>query len=359
MKILTIIGARPQFVKASVVSRALSKCSGVKEVLVHTGQHFDTNMSKIFFEELDIPEPHFSLGISGGSHGEMTGRMIIDIEKILIKEKPDSVLLYGDTNSTLAGAIAASKLYVPIIHVEAGLRSFNNFMPEEINRILTDRVSSLLFTPTSAATKNLLAEGFDPGKIFEVGDVMYDAAMFYSNKIKNLDRHMLRGTEQFNGYILVTIHRAENTDSDLHLESIVSALVKISVKSRIIWPVHPRTLRSLSNLGLLDRMNGKVQIIEPVGYIDMLHLQKNAILIVTDSGGVQKEAFFAKVPCVTVRNETEWVELLESGWNRLVPPSSAEVLFDGIESAIGTRGSNVSLYGDGKASDLIIEKLLK
>lgn len=360
-KILTILGARPQFIKASVVSFSLSKSTDLTEVVVHTGQHFDTNMSAVFFDELGMSKPDYHLDIHGGNHGDMTGRMLIEIEKVLLHEKPDVVLVYGDTNSTLAGALAAIKLHIPVAHIEAGLRSFNMNMPEEINRILTDRVSEWLFTPTQTATKHLSSEGIDPSKVTEVGDVMFDAALHYGEKVTSdgglLNQLSIQYNIQPHSYCLATIHRAENTDNPERLAIIVEALSRFAETMPVVWPLHPRTKAALATLGKLDSLAQRVKLIEPIGYLDMVQLEKYASLIATDSGGVQKEAFFYKVPCVTLRDETEWVELVDAGWNKLATPKNAEALLHSLRSSIGTIGNDVSPYGLGNASDLIISKL--
>lgn len=359
-KIVTVIGARPQFVKASVVSRALSGTRVLEEVLVHTGQHFDANMSDVFFSELSMAAPRHHLGIHGGLHGAMTGQMLERLEAVLLQERPDAVLVYGDTNSTLAGALAAVKMHIPVAHVEAGLRSFNMRMPEEINRILTDRVSSWLFTPTDAAVANLRAEGVVLQRIIPVGDVMCDVALHFGRQAGNagqlLAEHGLRAHE----YILVTVHRAENTDDAQRLKAIVDALCITARSLPLVWPVHPRTRGVLKRMGLTGTLaRSGVRLIEPVGYLDMVGLEKSACVIATDSGGVQKEAYFYEVPCVTLRDETEWLELVELGWNRLVSPLDASEISATILGAVGTRGQAVSCYGNGQAAQLIVSRLAK
>ena len=356
-KILTVLGARPQFIKASVVSHAIAQSGLMTEVVVHTGQHFDANMSDVFFAELGMPKPAHQLSIHGGSHGVMTGRMLTEVERILLDEQPDVVLVYGDTNSTLAGALAAVKLHIPVAHVEAGLRSFNMRMPEEINRILTDRISSWLFVPTTAAIQHLLAEGIDPGKVHLVGDVMYDVALYHGARVSAEEGILKQLNLKPGGYVLATVHRAENTDALERLGAIVDALEVIAENMRVIWPLHPRTRAVLLQAGRLERLSRKVTLIEPVGYLDMVQLEKYAALIATDSGGVQKEAFFYGVPCVTLRDETEWVELVESGWNRLAPPVDAQSLVRVIKAALGSRGDSVTPYGTGSAAQAIVDKL--
>ena len=357
-KILTVLGARPQFVKASVVSRAITRTEALTEVLVHTGQHFDANMSDVFFSELAMLAPKYNLGIHGGLHGAMTGHMLEGIERLLLDEKPDAVLVYGDTNSTLAGALAAAKLHIPVAHVEAGLRSFNMRMPEEINRTLTDRISTWLFTPTDAAAQHLRNEGANDDRIIPVGDVMYDVALHFGARVKATGGALDRLGVRPGGYILATVHRAENTDDPARLAAIVSALSQSASTMPIIWPLHPRTRAVLQRSNLLDGVTGSgVQLIDPVGYLEMVELEKHAALIATDSGGVQKEAYFYQVPCVTLRDETEWVELVDSGWNRLAPPNDAEFLGAALQEALGTRGRAVSLYGKGDAADKIASRL--
>lgn len=352
-KIVTVLGARPQFIKASVVSDALKQSGVLKEIVVHTGQHFDKNMSDIFFKELDMKAPDHHLGIGGGPHGEMTGRMLMEIEKVLLKEKPEVVLVYGDTNSTLAGALAAAKLHIPVAHVEAGLRSFNPKMPEEINRILTDRISHWLFTPTKTATNNLRAEGVSKDRIHEVGDVMYDAALQHRERVHANERILKRLKVHPQNYALVTVHRAENTDDPRRLAVIVKALKSVAHFLPVIWPLHPRTRNFLEKSNDLPIRDSHLYIIEPVGYLDMVQLEKYASVIATDSGGVQKEAFFHCVPCVTLREETEWIELLENACNRLVAPLNSESVVKTIKSAVGTFVKVISPYGSGDASKRI------
>lgn len=356
-KILTVLGARPQFIKASVVSHAIAAVSGLTEVLVHTGQHFDANMSEVFFDELGMKKPDHFLDIHGGTHGAMTGRMLAEVERVLLEEKPDAVLVYGDTNSTLAGALAAAKLHIPVAHVEAGLRSFNMAMPEEINRILTDRISHWLFTPTGVAAEHLRREGFAPEQIIAVGDVMYDVALFHGQRVQVGTGLMARLGLTPNGYVLATVHRAENTDHPERLAAIVDGLMATAQRLPVVWPLHPRTRAVLQKAGRLDALAGQVTLIDPVGYLDMVQLEKFAALIATDSGGVQKEAFFYKVPCVTLRDETEWVELVEAGWNRLVTPVDADAVRQTIESALGKQGADVQPYGVGDAARRIVTNL--
>lgn len=351
MKVLTIIGARPQFIKASVVSKAIQETDGLTEVLIHTGQHFDTNMSDIFFDQLAIPRPDYQLDINSGNHGEMTGRMLIDIEKVMLQEKPDWVLVYGDTNSTLAGALAAAKLHIPVAHVEAGLRSFNMKMPEEINRILTDQVSQILFCPTDAAVSNLRREGSSekPVQILQVGDVMQDSALFFAPRATQP-----KGFSLADGFILTTLHRAENTDNPKRLEAIVKALNYLHDNvAPIVLPLHPRTRNLIIKQGLtLD-----VHLIDPVGYLEMIWLLQHTGLVLTDSGGVQKEAFFFEKACVTMRDQTEWVELIEIGANELVGADTSRI----VEAATRNLGRIVkdehNLYGGGMAAKQIVKTL--
>lgn len=358
-KIVTVLGARPQFIKASVISQAIADHHQLAEVLLHTGQHFDADMSDVFFEELGMRKPDYFLNIHGGNHGAMTGRMLEDVEVVLIKEKPDVVLVYGDTNSTLAGALAAAKLHIPVAHVEAGLRSFNMSMPEEINRVLTDRISRWLFTPTEAAKQHLLKEGFCQKQIHPVGDVMYDAALKHGKRVNAETGLLERLRLSPKCYVLATVHRAENTDHADRLGAIVDALIEIAKKLPVVWPLHPRTRAVLQQMGYLDRLTSKVHLTAPLGYLDMVQLEKFAALIATDSGGVQKEAFFYQVPCVTLRDETEWVELLEAGWNRLAPPVDSNLIRKTIEAAMGSKGSHVSPYGQGDAAAKIVNELGK
>jgi UDP-GlcNAc3NAcA epimerase len=349
MKILTILGARPQFIKAGSVSREIAKHSNIQEIIVHTGQHYDANMSDIFFDEMKIPKPDYFLGIGGKSHGAMTGQMIEKIEEVALKEMPDWIMVYGDTNSTLAGAIVASKLHIKLAHIEAGLRSFNMKMPEEVNRILTDRVSNILFCPTDTAIENLQKEGFSnlDCKIIKSGDVMQDGAIFY----KNLAVKPSCNIE--NNYILSTIHRAENTDDIHRLKAIIEALNEISRKKQVILPLHPRT----KNIIKQNDIQINFTIIDPIGYLEMVWLIDHCDLVMTDSGGLQKEAFFFEKPCITLRDETEWVELVENGFNTLVGANKEKIL-DTYHAQSFSLDFNIDLYGGGQASKNIIENLL-
>jgi UDP-GlcNAc3NAcA epimerase len=360
MKIVTVIGARPQFVKAAVVSRVLRAMAAFEEILVHTGQHYDENMSQTFFDELEIPRPAFHLKIGSGTHGKQTGRMLEAIEAVLQETQPDALLVYGDTNSTLAGALAAAKLQIPIAHVEAGLRSFNRRMPEEINRIVTDRLSHWLFAPTQAAVAHLHQEGVADSSIFLVGDVMYDAALHFGQRARwnvppdwgLIPKH----------YILATIHRAENTDNIPRLRTIFAALKMAARQMPVVLPLHPRTRAVLEREGLLADCDRHLRLCDPVGYLEMTAMEKDAALIVTDSGGVQKEAFFHRVPCLTLRDETEWTELVDLGWNTLVPLRDASLVADKIGAMLrrfSPQEPPASLYGGGQAANRIAEILLQ
>jgi UDP-N-acetylglucosamine 2-epimerase len=362
MKIVTIVGARPQFIKAASVSRAIQKRNKehdtqMTEVMVHTGQHYDENMSQVFFDELEIRKPDYNLGVGSGSHGKMTGMMLEKIEEVLLKEKPDAVLVYGDTNSTLAGALAASKLHIPVGHVEAGLRSFNRQMPEEINRVLTDHVSSFLFCPTDTAVKNLKKEGITAG-VFKVGDVMFDSFLFNKQLAEKKSIILSELGIKPKGYCLVTVHREENTTNGKRLTGIFEAFKRLATQDcPFIAPLHPRTAKALKELGR-DRLCGPhVRILEPVSYLDMVLLETNAKLILTDSGGVQKEAYFAQTPCITLREETEWVELVRHGCN-LVAGTSEEDIFLSFRRMTDRKiDFNLNLYGNGESSERIVDTL--
>ncbi|NLI71562.1 MAG: UDP-N-acetylglucosamine 2-epimerase (non-hydrolyzing) [Bacteroidales bacterium] len=353
-KILTVVGARPQFVKAATLSRQFVKFN-VDEKIVHTGQHYDANMSDVFFEEMEIPKPVYNLDIHGVGHGAMTGRMLEGIEQIIVKEKPDGVLVYGDTNSTLAGALAASKLHIPVIHVEAGLRSFNMQMPEEINRILTDRISSLLLCPTDTAVQNLRNEGFDnfDVKIVKNGDVMQDAALFYAEKASK--KSQIIENLKLSNFALATIHRQENTDNPENLNGIVDALNAINSELQVVVPIHPRTRNILKSQNIVPEF----MLIEPVGYFDMIMLLKNCELVLTDSGGVQKEAFFFGKQCVTMREQTEWVELVENGFNILSGTDAQRIISAFNESISRVSDFNLNLYGGGNAAEKAVLEILK
>ena len=349
-KILTVVGARPQFVKAAALSRALKKI-GVEEVLVHTGQHFDENMAEIFFRQMEIPQPKYNLGINSLSHGAMTGRMLEEIEKVLIIEKPSVVVVFGDTNSTLAGALAASKLHIPVAHVEAGLRSFNMKMPEEINRILTDRISNYLFCPTEVAVKNLQAEGFENFaiNIINSGDVMYDVALYYSQF--SGDRSTIISDLGLNEkpFLLTTLHRQENTDDLLRLNSIISALNLLSTDFRIVLPIHPRTRKILQN----ENIKLNFEPIDPVGYFDMIELLKHCKLVITDSGGLQKEAFFFGKHCLVARDETEWTELVDLNYNFMVGAETEKMVNTVAKVENASAKFDIKPYGEGNAAEKI------
>jgi len=339
IKIVAIVGARPQFIKAAAVSRVIRDefAGEIEEILVHTGQHYDANMSQVFFDELDIPHPGFNLEIAGGSHGVMTGRMLEAIENVLFAEKPDWVLVYGDTNSTLAGALAAAKLHIPVAHVEAGLRSFNMRMPEEINRILADRVSSLLFCPTENAVRNLSSEGLIDG-VYNVGDVMFDVALFYRGKAQS-NRAILKKLKiSEKSYALATVHRAENTDSPNRLEEILMALSQLSTKLDVVLPLHPRTRGLIDKYEIKRHISG-IKITDPLPFLDMVALEQSAKLILTDSGGIQKEAFFYGIPCITMRDETEWIETVRTGANKLVGASYERILDEATSKINSTPSS--------------------
>jgi UDP-GlcNAc3NAcA epimerase len=378
MKIITIVGARPQFIKAGVVSRAIQafnlrvKKRRIREILVHTGQHYDYLMDKVFFEELELPRPDYHLGVGSGSHGRQTGVMIERIETVLQKEKPEVLMVYGDTNSTLSGALAAAKLNIPVAHVEAGLRSYNRTMPEEINRLLTDHLSAFLFCPTDQAVWNLLKEGIKDGRtkiVKNVGDVMYDSILYYS-KIAEKKIPIFHGLNLINPqsvppgrdnpqYYLATLHRAENTDDPKVLNSILKALNEIGRNTSVILPLHPRTKKMMKVHHLFSEFKN-IKWIDPVSYLDMLQLEKKAKAILTDSGGVQKEAYWFKVPCLTLREETEWVETVKSGWNVLVGTGPKKIV-QGLNVFGKRRPSKrgMGIFGDGKASGKIIQILMR
>lgn len=353
MKILTVVGARPQFIKAAPVSKALRN-AGHHEYLVHTGQHYDHAMSQIFFDELGIPQPDINLGVGSGSHGRQTGEMLMRLEEVIQEQKPDWVLVYGDTNSTLAGALAAVKLHVPVAHVEAGLRSFNREMPEEHNRVLTDHCADLLFCPTQTAVDNLAREGITQG-VHLVGDTMYDAVLQFGELARQRSRILERLELTPKHYLLATVHRPYNTDNRENLCSILSAFVECG--ETVIFPVHPRTRARIVEAGVMEMLNDaqQVRLIEPVGYLDMLMLEQHARLILTDSGGMQKEAYFFAVPCVTLRPETEWVETVAAGWNVLTGANATSILSQ-IREFSGSCSSEPH-WGHGDASSLIVAYL--
>jgi UDP-GlcNAc3NAcA epimerase len=358
--ITTIVGARPQFIKAATVSRVINKSNNIREILIHTGQHYDHNISGVFFEEMEIRNPDFHLGIGSGPHGQQTGKMLEGIEAVLMKEPPDIVLVYGDTNSTLAGALAAVKLHIPVAHVEAGLRSFNRAMPEEINRVVTDHVSASLFAPTEIARANLRREGIAEHAIVKTGDVMYDAALYYAARAE-IESTIIRRLEILPGeFILATVHRAENTDKIETLRSILMALASVSAAIPVVLPLHPRTLAVVTKYPELSSFVSRLKVIEPIGYFDMITLERSARLIVTDSGGVQKEASFHNVRCVTLRAETEWVELIGAGRNTLAPPELGPAAVEAaIRSALDApQLGPADIYGDGHAAEAIVSSIL-
>jgi UDP-N-acetylglucosamine 2-epimerase len=382
MKIITIVGARPQFIKAAAVSRMIQEFNRrsqtrlyekkrIQEIWVHTGQHYDYLMDKVFFEELELPKSDYHLGVGSGSHARQTGIMLERIEAVLQKEKPKVVMVYGDTNSTLAGALVAVKLNIPVAHVEAGLRSFNRTMPEEINRLLTDHLSTLLFCPTDQAVRNLLKEGIKDGRtriVKNVGDVMYDSILYYS-KIAEKKSTILHDLNLVNPrsvppgranpqYYLATLHRAENTDNPKKLKSILRALNEIGKNTPTVLPLHPRTKKMMKVYHLFPGFKN-IKFIEPISYFDMLKLEKNAKAILTDSGGIQKEAYWFRVPCFTLREETEWVETVKHGWNRLVGSVEKKIV-TGVSHFSGKNlPRRPSLFGDGRASEKIVEILVK
>ena len=352
MKVVTVIGARPQFIKSSILSKTISQHSEINEVIIHSGQHFDSNMSEVFFNEMEIKKPKYNLDINSLQKGTMIGRMIEKTEVILKIEKPDLVLVYGDTNTTLAGALSANNLNIPIAHVEAGLRSFNHFMPEEINRIITDKISTYLFCPTQKAVDNLMNEGLNENqKIFKCGDVMQDAAFYYAEK--SAEKSNIISKINLSRFILCTLHRAENTDNERKLKSIVSSLNEIHKTTPIILPLHPRTKLKIKELGIELNVN----IVEPVGYFDMMELLKNCELVLTDSGGLQKEAYFFKKNCVTMRNETEWVELTENKVNIIVG-SEKDKIVKGVQQMLAQkRDFSTNHYGIGNACEIIVKEI--
>lgn len=348
MKLLTVLGARPQFIKASVVSHAL-RAEGIEEVLVHTGQHFDESMSDVFFRDLDLPQPHHQLGVHSLNHGAMTGRMMESLERLVLQECPDGVLVYGDTNSTLAGALVAVKLHIPIAHVEAGLRSYNRQMPEEINRVVTDQLASLLFAPTPLAVECLAKEGISKG-VYLTGDVMADAILQYQSRAE-IEQSILEDQNLDSGqFYLATVHRPSNTDDSSRLANILTALAGLNLP--VILPLHPRT-RKLAQKFNLETLLRNLKVIEPVGYLDMLTLEKHCRAVITDSGGIQKEAYIARKPCFTLRAETEWEETVETGWNHLVTPEQLIPMIANFSKPDDWK----PLYGEGDAAKKIVDIL--
>jgi UDP-GlcNAc3NAcA epimerase len=378
IKLINIVGARPQFIKASAISRAikLSFSDTIIEIIVHTGQHYDKEMSDVFFDELEIHQPHYNLGVGSSSHGRQTSMMITGIEEVLLKEKPDCVLLYGDTNSTLAGAIAASKMHFPVVHVEAGLRSFNKTMPEEINRIVSDHSSTLLFAPTNAAFKNLMREGFRPEnsppytidnpKMYLTGDIMYDNALFYSDLAERKKASFLESLQVKRiGFVLVTIHREINTDNTPRLEILMKTMITLAQETSLtfVMPLHPRTILSLKTKlpALFEDLNNSsfIRIIPPASYLEMILLEKTSRMIITDSGGVQKESHFFRKPCLVLRAETEWVELIKNGTAELVDADPVKIR-DGFMRFIndGAGLAYPAFYGDGKTAEFILTEIM-
>lgn len=355
MKVATVVGARPQFIKAAVFSNALTAAL-VEEVLVHTGQHYDANMSEVFFRELGLAEPRYNLGVGSGSHGHQTGAMLSGLEDVLRLEKPDVTVVFGDTNSTLAGALASAKLHIPVAHVEAGLRSFNRKMPEEINRILTDHASTLLFAPTLTAVGNLRAEGLSE-RTHLVGDVMYDAAIYAATRAKWPPEGMLQLPRSSSPFVVATLHREENTDSPHAIRVVMTALREISRLVPVVCPLHPRTRERLGDLASYPG----ITFLDPLSFLEMSSLVLHSSVVVTDSGGLQKEAFFHRKPCVTLRSETEWVELVQSGWNRLVDPRSVPDIVETVVAALGGSWSLNGLvpppFGDGHACEAVVRIL--
>ncbi len=359
IRIITIVGARPQFVKAAMLSRAISMRNKegmcFEEKLIHTGQHYDENMSRVFFHEMGILKPTWQLHCGNHTHGAMTGQMLMDIEKILIDNQPDYVLVYGDTNSTLAGALAASKLHIPVVHVEAGLRSFNKAMPEEINRILTDHVSSILCCPTQTAVQNLHKENITKG-VYHVGDIMYDAALLFGKEAEQRSTILQTLGLSPKEFLLCTVHRAENTDSQERLCQIAQAWTEIAASERIVIPLHPRTRIYLEKYNLLATLQQQPNILltDPLGFLDMVMLERNARIILTDSGGIQKEAYFHKTPCITLREETEWTETIESGWNQLAGFHAKDII-----KCLSTSNDRKEIqeYGDGNTAQKILDLL--
>ncbi len=377
-KILTIVGARPQIIKSSAISRAIKNkySNELKEVIVHTGQHYDENMSKVFFDEMGIPEPDHNLNVGSGSHGAMTAKMLEGLEQIYLQEKPDAVLVYGDTNSTIAGALAAIKIHIPVVHVEAGLRSFNKSMPEEVNRIACDHMSSILFTPTKAGLVNLEKEGFDikySGKasadhprVYLCGDIMFDNSLYFSEVSDDRSSIVQDLQLEKNGYILVTIHRDSNTDVAANLEQIFRALLEVSQKSglKIVLPIHPRTKHKLKDQlspELFERLENEKRfiIVPPAGFLDIIALEKNSRLIITDSGGLQKEAFFFQKPCVILRPQTEWIEIVENG-NAILADASEDRILQAFDRLMNKSDFTYPpIFGDGKAAEFICEQLIE
>lgn len=354
MKVLSVFGARPQFVKAALVSREFRTLRGIQETVVNTGQHYDALLSDIFLRELEMTPPAYNLEVGSASHAVQTARILEGTEGILLRERPDCVVVYGDTNSTLGGALAAAKIHIPVVHVESGLRSYNRRMPEEVNRVLTDHLSDLLLAPCESAKERLLQEGITAEHIEIVGDVMYDALLVHLRLSERNSTILERLALPPHGYVLCTIHRAENTDEPARLSNLTQALKAVARHIPVVFPAHPRSRKVIESSGLLKTTGRRLMMIDPVGYLDMIALEKYAAVIATDSGGVQKEAFFLEVPCVTLRNETEWTELISTGWNRLAAPDGSTDIADAILSTIDKKGQpGVRPYGDGRAAKKI------
>ena len=376
-KILTVIGARPQIIKAAALSRAIEQhfSNELVEILVHTGQHYDQNMSEVFFTELGIPQPHYNLAVGSGTHGHMTAAMISGLEDIILEEKPNAVVIYGDTNSTIAAAIAAAKIHVPVVHIEAGLRSFNKAMPEELNRIAADHMSTLLFVPTHAGMANLLKEGFDmeiknkatidAPNVYHCGDIMYDNSLYFANLNKGRKGILSQLDLNNKPYILSTIHRDSNTDNPTALEHIFEALLQIieQTKLHIVLPIHPRTtakMKSILSLAFLEKITANQHLIlcPPAGFLDMICLEQNASLIITDSGGVQKEAYFFEKPCVILREQTEWIEVVEAGAAQLCGSDKDKIIDAALRLLKTQIQTNPTIFGDGNAALFICEKII-
>ncbi|MCL0058889.1 UDP-N-acetylglucosamine 2-epimerase (non-hydrolyzing) [Dehalococcoidia bacterium] len=357
MKIISVVGTRPNFMKIALLMRAIHESPiAVHHLLVHTGQHYDYEMSKVFFEDLELSEPDIYLGVGSGTHAEQTGKIMIEFERVLFEENPDLVIVVGDVNSTLAAALTTVKLHIPVAHVEAGLRSFNRRMPEEINRVLADHVADLLFAPTAAAVKNLRQEGLPEERIYLVGDVMYDAALYYGAKAERTSLILEQLDLKPRGYLLATVHRAENTDDPVRLRAIFAGLAAVAQEVPVVLPLHPRTRTALEQAGLYPEAAQRLRLIDPVGYLDMVMLEKQARVIVTDSGGVQKEAFFYRVPCVTLREETEWIETVKGGWNVLVGSNRKKIL-DAVKN-FKPKKKQHKYFGDGNAGKKIAQILI-
>lgn len=359
MKTITILGARPQFIKAAPMSRAAAAREDVQDIIVHTGQHYDSNMSDVFFEELGIPAPTYHLGIGGGTHGQMTGRQLEAVEKVLLEEKPDAVIVYGDTNSTIAGALAAAKLHIPVGHVEAGLRSFNRRMPEEVNRVLTDHISTWCFAPTEQAVSHLASEGIAGDAVHLVGDVMYDAARIFGAEAEAKSSILQTLSLEPGVFYLATAHRQENTDDPARLNAILGALRELAQTMPVVLPLHPRTRKMLTEAGTLETLTAGITLTEPLGFFDIIALMRAARLVLTDSGGMQKEAYFHGTPVIILRDETEWGELVDLGWAKLVPPRSSQNILEAAAAMAGCTGDLDSRpYGDGHAAENILKLMM-